>query len=86
MFIHLRKEVEEYKTHDNLIKWRLMHPMLNEQKEKLPNGIIWLSVDFETVKQRIDSITDQIKEVLLKSESQGASDLFSQGKKPEDIL
>ncbi len=86
MFIHLRKEVEEYKTHDNLIKWRLMHPMLNEQKEKLPNGIIWLSVDFETVKQRIDSITDQIKEVLLKSESQGASDFFSKGKKPEDIL
>ncbi len=86
MFVHLRKEVEDYKTDDYLNKWRLMHPMPNKQKEKLPNGIIWLSVDFETVKRRIDSITDQIKEVLLKSESQGASDLFSQGKRPEDIL
>lgn len=59
--------------------------MSNKQEKKLPNGIIWLSIDFETVKRRIDRITDQVKGALLKYESQGVSDFFSQGRKPEDI-
>lgn len=60
--------------------------MTKKQEEQLPNPIIWLSVDFETVKHRIDKITDKINEVLLKFNSQGASDFSSQGRKPEDNL
>ncbi len=63
-----------------------MHPMSNQQEEKRAERIIWLSVDFETVKQRIDKITEQINEVLVKFNSQGASDFSSGGRKPEDIL
>jgi hypothetical protein len=60
--------------------------MSNEKEKELPNGIIWMSIDFETVKRRIDRITQQINQVLPKFESQGVSDFFSQGRKPEDML
>ncbi len=59
--------------------------MSNKQEAKLPNGIIWLSIDFETVKRRMERITDQIHGALLKYESQGVSDFFNQGRKPEDV-
>ncbi len=54
--------------------------MSNKQEAKLPNGIIWLSIDFETVKRRIERITDQIHGALLKYESQGVSDFFNLGR------
>ncbi len=60
--------------------------MTNKQEEELLNQIIWLNVDFETVKHRIDKITAKINEVLLKFNSQGASDFSNQDSKPEDIL
>jgi len=57
--------------------------MSNKQEAKLPNGIIWLSIDFETVKRRIDRITDQVNGALLKYDSQGVRDFFNQGRKPD---
>jgi hypothetical protein len=59
--------------------------MPNKQEKKLPNRLIWLSIDFETVKRRIDRITDQVNGALLKYDSQGVRDFFSQGRKPEDV-
>jgi hypothetical protein len=63
-----------------------MHSMSNQQEEKLPNSIIWLSIDFETVKHRIDEITDKINTVLLKVDAQGASTLSNQGRLHETIV
>lgn len=60
-----------------------MHHMSNPQEEKLPNSIIWLSIDFETVKHRIDKITDNINTVLLKFDAQGASNLSNQDRPHE---
>ena len=63
-----------------------IHPMSNQQEEKVPNSIIWLNIDFETVKHRIDKITDKINDVLVKFNVQGASDFSNQGRKSDDIF
>ena len=60
--------------------------MSKKQEEKLPNQVIWLNIDFDTVKHRIDKITDKINDVLVKFNVQGASDFPNQGRKPEDSL
>ena len=63
-----------------------IHPMSNQQEEKVPNSIIWLNIDFETVKHRIDKITDKINTVLLTFNERGDTDLSNQDRKPDDNL
>lgn len=60
--------------------------MSKKQEEKLPSQVIWLNIDFETVKHRIDKITDKINDVLLKFNVQGASDFSKQTRKSDDIF
>ena len=52
--------------------------MINTQKQH-NNANVWANLDFDTVKQRIDSVTRQIDEVLQKHES--LSDAASSKKK-----
>lgn len=54
--------------------------MSNQQEEKVPDSIIWLHIDFETVKHRIDKITDKINRVLLTFNDRGDTDLSNQDK------
>jgi tetrahydromethanopterin S-methyltransferase subunit G len=44
--------------------------MTNEKKQIPQTRIIWLSIDFEYVKKRIEAINKKIQETILKYESQ----------------
>jgi hypothetical protein len=56
-----------------------------EENDKITANI-WLSLDFETIKNRIDAITNQLDKVLPKFEAQSVSDLKTQIPHQDDSL
>jgi tetrahydromethanopterin S-methyltransferase subunit G len=56
-----------------------------DENNNIPANI-WLSLDFETIKNRIDAITNQLNKVLAKVEAQSVSDLKTQIPNQEDSL
>lgn len=45
-----------------------MNKGMNNTQKQPNDASVWVNVDFDTVKQRIDSVTRQINEVLQKHE------------------
>ncbi|HEY9636204.1 MAG TPA: hypothetical protein V6D14_22550 [Coleofasciculaceae cyanobacterium] len=60
--------------------------MTTRTEEINTNATIWLSINFEMIKSRIDRISNQLDNVLLKSESQGVIGVESQIRNQDDSL
>jgi tetrahydromethanopterin S-methyltransferase subunit G len=56
-----------------------------DENNNIPANI-WFSLDFETIKNRIDAITNQLNKVLPKFEAQTVSDLKTQIPNQDDSL
>jgi hypothetical protein len=58
--------------------------MANKKEEQTSKVIIWVNIDFPSVKRRIQRINNRIERVLSKYESQLADDLSSKARSEED--
>jgi hypothetical protein len=59
--------------------------MFDRKDEKVPKATIWLTIDFEKVKDRLNGITEKLEAVQLKFEPQSPNNSGME-KNKEDTL